>query len=213
VKKMKQKIASAAATAAITAGAAGAATLAPISTAAEAQPAELTAVLRDPSGIKVGVVEFRTRGTDVEVRATLRPNPYVAANAFHGFHVHANNDPGNGTGCIADPMQASSTWFVSADGHLTDPGQTHGHHSGDMPSPLVEADGTARLRFTTHAVDLADLAGRAVVLHGNPDNFGNVPTGSADTEYTPNGPAATDLTQRTGNAGARAACGLIQSRD
>ena len=163
---MKQTIASAAAAAAITAGAAGAAALAPTSTLAEAEPAELTAVLRDPSGVKVGVVEFRTHRTDVEVRATLRPNPYVAANAFHGFHVHANNDPGNGTGCVADPTQASSTWFVSADGHLTEPGQTHGHHNGDMPSPLVEPDGTARLRFTTHAVDLADLAGRAVVLHG-----------------------------------------------
>ena len=114
------------------------------------------------------------------VDAELRPNPNVAANQFHGFHVHANPD---GEGCEAtgdDP----ATWFVSAGGHLSETGQIHGAHIGDLPSPLVGADGTARLQFTT-AQDRPRAAprpgGRSCMP--DPDNFGNVPTGTASTQY------------------------------
>ena len=177
---------------------------------AEAQEENLRAVLRDPSGQVVGTVKFSLddRGTAVKVR--LRPSTYVAAGAFHGLHVHANGDATNGSGCVADAGQPSSTWFVSADGHLTAPGVTHGQHAGDLPGPLVMADGFAHLRFTTDRVNPADLLGRAVILHAKPDNLGNVPVGSEPNQYTPNGAAATDLTARTGNAGDRVACGVIE---
>ena len=79
-----------------------------------------------------------------------------------------------------------------------------------MPSPLVLADGSARLKFTTDRLDPATLAGKAVILHAKPDNFGNVPVGDALNQYKPNDPAATDLTARTGNASDRVACGLIR---
>ena len=167
------------------------------------------AVLRDPSGDKVGFVRLRVTDHGMLVRAVLRPNPYVTAGSFHGFHIHANNDPANGSGCIADPSQPSTTWFVSADGHFAEAGQVHGHHAGDISSPLVMADGTARLRFFTDRIDPADLANVAVVLHYGPDNFGNVPTGSAADQYTANSPAAPDKTSKTGNAGDRVACGLV----
>ena len=49
-----------------------------------------------------------------------------------------------------------------------------------------------------------------VILHANPDNFGNVPTGSADNQYTANSEAATTATANTGNAGNRVACGVIR---
>lgn len=184
-------------------------TVVAVNSSVEAHSSQLTAKLRDPSGRVVGVVTFRVHPHDTEVRAVLRPNPSVTPGAFHGFHVHANSDPANGSGCIADAAQAPATWFVSADGHLSEPGQTHGQHDGDMPSPRVEADGTARLEFTTDTLRLGDLRGRAVILHANPDNFGNVPTGPDGTQYTPNSAAATDLTQRTGNAGTRVACGVV----
>ncbi len=177
---------------------------------ASADTAEFSAKLRDPEGRVVGTVKFRIGRDAMHVDAKLRPNPYVEANAFHGFHVHANDNPANGRGCVADPSESSSTWFVSADGHLSERGQTHGEHNGDLPSPLVMADGTARLSFSTDRIQPEVLRGRAVILHKFPDNFGNVPVGTTPTDYTPNSPAATERTTATGNASDRVACGLLR---
>lgn len=81
-----------------------------------------------------------------------------------------------------------------------------------MASLYVTADGTVDARFTIDRFSPADLAGRAVIIHAGPDNFGNVPTGTAANQYTANGPDATTLTANTGNAGARIACGVVGSR-
>ena len=177
---------------------------------ASAHTAEFSAKLRDPEGRVVGTVKFRIGRDAMHVDARLQPSPHVAVNAFHGFHVHANDNPANGRGCIADPSELSSTWFVSADGHLSASGQQHGKHNGDLPSPLVMADGTARLSFSTDRIEPQVLRGRVVILHKDPDNFGNIPVGSAPTAYTPNDPAATRLTAATGNAGDRVACGVLR---
>ena len=72
------------------------------------------------------------------------------------------------------------------------------------------ADGTARLSFATDRIEPALLRGRAVILHDQADNFGNIPVGTAANQYQPNSAAATDLTARTGNAGDRVACGLVR---
>jgi superoxide dismutase, Cu-Zn family len=177
---------------------------------ASAHESRLRATLRDPAGRTVGTVKFRIGRHTMTVDARLRPNRYVTPSQFHGFHVHANNVPANGEGCVADPKALPPTWFVSADGHLSATGQAHGAHNGDMPSPLVMADGTARLRFTTDRIDPEMLRGKVVILHANPDNFGNVPIGANANQYTPNSSAAPDLTGRTGNAGDRVACGPIR---
>ena len=165
------------------------------------------------AGTSVGTVKFRITRHDMRVDARLWPNKDVAPNQFHGFHVHANNDPANGVGCVADPSAAASTWFVSAEGTCpppTRPRQSHGSHNGDLPSPLVLRDGTAQLSFTTDRIDPAALRGTAVILHKLPDNFGNIPVGTAANQYQPNSAAASDLTARTGNASDRVACGLVR---
>ena len=64
-------------------------------------------------------MKFLQQGDRVLVRAWVTGQ----SPGFHGFHIHANDDPANGKGCIADPAQAPSTWFVSADGHLKAAGQ------------------------------------------------------------------------------------------
>jgi Cu-Zn family superoxide dismutase len=142
------------------------------------------------------------------VQATVN-YPGIRA-GFHGFHIHANDNPANGDGCIADPAQPANTHFVSADGHWNPTGATHGGHAGDMPSPLVLDNGTAFLGFTNQIDSLSDVVGRAVILHDGADNFGNIPLGAALNQYTANAQDAITLTGNTGNAGNRIACGLIR---
>ncbi len=172
-----------------------------------------SATLRLADGRAVGTVAFfGDPWTVTEVRVTVRMPRSAPAPGFHGFHVHANSDPANGSGCLADPTQPSTTWFVSADGHLADTGETHGQHAGDLPPLLVTDGGMAYSVSITDRVAVDELLRRAVVLHARPDNLGNVPEGSAPTEYRRNSDAARDLTDRTGNAGDRLACGVITRR-
>jgi Cu-Zn family superoxide dismutase len=153
------------------------------------------------SGERVGTVMFKTTGGHTLVRVRLNGAP--GTDAFHGFHIHANNDPSNGDGCDAN------TSFASADGHWKADGETHGHHIGDMPSAYVTSDGSVETRFTLDRIQPADLRGKVVILHAGADNFGNIPVGAEANQYTANSSAATDLTSTTGNAGARVACGVI----
>ena len=172
------------------------------------------ATLRLADGTRVGEVRFladpRGAGTVVVAALDLRGR-LRAGNAFHGFHVHANDDPGNGEGCRADPAQPASTWFVSADGHFAAPGQKHGKHRGDLPALYVRRGGGSEAVAVTDRFSPAEVVGRAILLHAGRDNFGNVPVGTQPDQYTPNSPAATDLTARTGNAGDRIACGVIHA--
>jgi Cu-Zn family superoxide dismutase len=165
--------------------------------------------LRDASGHEIGAVRFVDSRGATEVRVEMRRGGPAAADAFHGFHIHANADA---AGCVADAAQPSNTWFTSAGGHWKSGDQTHGQHVGDMPSVFVNANGSVQARFTVSRIPLDELAGKAVVLHAGPDNFGNVPLGGAIDQYTANGAEATAKTQNTGNAGDRIACGVIAGR-
>jgi Cu-Zn family superoxide dismutase len=179
--------------------------------AGHAERASARLLLAD--GRPVGTVSFfGDEWTVTEVRVSVRMPRSAPAAGFHGFHVHANDVPANGSGCIADPAQPSSTWFVSADGHLAETGETHGAHAGDLPPLLVTDGGRAYSVSITDRVAVSDLLRRAVVLHAGADNLGNVPVGTAPTQYTPNSAEATGLTARTGNAGDRLACGVITRR-
>ena len=163
-------------------------------------------VARDPSGNAVATVIFTAinGGTLVTVVARI-PN----GAGIHGFHVHANDNPANGAGCIADPAQPANTWFVSADGHFNPGAVTHGNHAGDMPPLFVAQSGNTATTFVTDRFTPGDIKGRAVIIHAGADNLGNVPVGTAANQYTPNAADATTLTANTGNAGNRIACGVI----
>lgn len=172
---------------------------------------DATAELQLADGTQIGTVQFFSdpSGTVGRVRLTVGTDQ-TAVRAFHGFHVHANDNPENGEGCIADPNASPDTWFTSADGHLRDPNEQHASHKGDLPPLLINRDGTASTTFTTDRVTPQELIGRTVILHANPDNLGNVPVGTAPDQYTPNSQAALDSTAATGNAGNRVACGVIR---
>ena len=146
------------------------------------------AVLQTTDGI-VGVVKLTQNAGVVRVRVRVHGLPA----GFHGFHVHA-------VGECTPPL------FTSAGGHFNPGLAGHPGHAGDMPVLLVNADGTGEARFRTDRFSVADVLGRAFIVHANPDNYGNIPT-----RYAAAGPDAATLA--TGDAGSRIACGVIKRGD
>jgi Cu-Zn family superoxide dismutase len=151
--------------------------------------------LQGVDGKDVGYVTLRQYGDLVTVRGWVRS----LTPGFHGFHIHAVGL------CEAD---AADGPFTTAGGHYTGGNMNHGDHAGDMPSLLVTDAGKAYTEFVTDRFTLADLRdadGSAVMVHGDRDNFANIPP-----RYLSGGvPGPDGMTLRTGDAGARAACGVI----
>jgi Cu-Zn family superoxide dismutase len=165
--------------------------------------AAAAAVLKDKAGVQSGAVRVVTSPSGAQVIANV--NLPVAAAGFHGFHIHGKGvcDPNS-----IDPATNQVSPFFSAGGHLGGgPGaQSHAGHDGDMPSLLVNKDGTATIIFRTDRVTLSkilDADGSAIIVHAGPDNLANIPT-----RYAPGGPDAATL--NTGDAGARALCGVLK---
>lgn len=160
------------------------------------------AELRNAAGEPLGTVVFEGKGHHaewVEIELDL-PAGAPGLDAFHGLHVHTVGQ------CVAPFASALGHWNLAA-------GATHGSHTGDLPSVLVAADGTASARFTTHRFDvdqLFDGDGSAIVLHAGVDNFGNVPREPAKYQ-DPNGwYDAPTGTANTGDAGGRYGCGEVK---
>jgi len=151
------------------------------------------ALLRDAEGRAVGSVLVERAGRRTFVTAQVRRG---VEPGFHGFHVHAVG--------VCEPP------FTSAGGHLADEGQEHQDHVGDLPSLLVDSRGTAYLRVATDRftpVSLREGDGSAFIVHAGPDNFANIPP----RYRTEDGTAGPDEeTLRTGDSGARAACGVLR---
>ncbi|UFJ40272.1 superoxide dismutase family protein [Brevibacillus humidisoli] len=97
----------------------------------------------------------------------------------HGFHIHEN-----GTCEVGRPDDP----FQSAGEHWNPTNQPHGNHAGDFPV-LFSNNGYAAMSFFTNRFRVADIIGKAVIIHQNPDDY---------------------RTQPAGDAGKRLACGVIQ---
>jgi Cu-Zn family superoxide dismutase len=160
----------------------------------------VSADLRGPGDESFGTVTVSFADDAVlDVRASgLPPGP-------HGFHLHTTGrcEPDS-----PDPTDATKSGdFLSAGGHLAEEGQTHGSHSGDLPSLIVGSDGTAQLRTTLSDLTMdavLDEDGTAVMVHAEPDNFANIPD-----RYAPQGPD--EATTKTGDAGGRIACAVLSN--
>ena len=189
-----------------------AATAAGVGVAAQADASgwKARATLRVADGTEIGQVTFEGNRRETEVRVKLKHLPSDwKTDAFHGFHIHAN--PGPGPACVPDAEKPNLS-FVSAGGHWKAEGQDHAGHHGDMPSLLVNTDGSAEMEFVTGRFEPSAIVGRAVIVHAGADNFGNVPVGAGMSQYTANSVDATTATNNTGNAGDRLACGVIERR-
>jgi superoxide dismutase, Cu-Zn family len=145
------------------------------------------ATLVDGNGQRLGKVTL----TQFRGKVTVAGNVRNLAPGFHGFHVHAVG-------------KCEGPGFTTAGGHFAAPGQTHSLHAGDLPSLLVNADGTASAAFETDRFtldQLRDADGSAIMVHAGPDNFANIPPryGTPDAE-----------TLATGDSGGRVACGVVK---
>ena len=156
---------------------------APGATAAPLVKGAASVVLEPTQGSQVrGTITFTAVQGGVRVVADLSGLTPGA----HGFHVHDKGD------CSAPDA-------TSAGGHFN-PGNTpHGapdaekHHAGDLGNITAGDDGKAHLDQVFPFLSLTgpdSIVGRGFIVHAGKDDM---------------------TTQPTGNAGARAACGVIKA--
>ncbi|TMW74089.1 superoxide dismutase family protein [Alteribacter natronophilus] len=148
-----------------------------------------------------GKVSFYTLNEQVLVRAELQN---LSPSGFRGFHIHENP--------VCEP-EAEDGPFMTAGGHYTPGQKDHDHHAGDMPSVYVTENGTAYLTAILDRFTPAQLLkdGVAVIVHEDSDNFANIPNRYQSSKQDSPGPDEDTL--RTGDAGDRAACGVVEAAD
>lgn len=167
----------------------------------QTEDALATADLVDPNEGSLGTVTITEteNGTEFDVAAeNMEPGMY-------GFHVHQIGECDPGSANPDDPEDTGD--FKSAGGHI--PGADdadHPDHAGDLPTLLVNEDGTGTMTVATDRLTEAELLdddGAAIMIHSDPDNFANVPD-----RYAENGPDEDTLS--TGDAGDRLGCGVVE---
>lgn len=145
-------------------------------------PAARTTLAPTAGSTAQGTVFFQQlEGGSVLVKANLTGVPA----GTHGFHVHERGACGDNG--------------AAAGGHFNPNGSPHAgpehpiRHAGDFGNVVADEKGEVHVTFTTDALTVVDgptsVVGRAVILHAKADDL---------------------LTQPSGNAGARIACGVVE---
>ena len=127
-----------------------------------------------------GVVTFTQSDSGIIVKADIEG----LSTGKHGFHVHEYGDCSDPTG-------------KSAGGHFNPENKDHGapwdidRHVGDLGNVTADENGMAHLEMIDTVISLNgknSIIGRGIIVHAGEDDL---------------------VTQPTGNAGARVACGVI----
>ena len=130
------------------------------------------AVARIHGGIEVsqlsGCVQFYQENGCVLIVAKISGLPKESETGFFGFHIH------QGENC-------SGTDFSGTGSHYNPFDQAHPKHAGDLP-PLLACQGNAYLSVKTDRFSVADIIGRTVIIHSDPDDFHSQPAGNAGTK-------------------------------
>jgi Cu-Zn family superoxide dismutase len=137
-------------------------------------------------GQDAGTATLTPAGNGVKVKLDLKNLP----EGEHAIHGHQS-------------AKCDAPDFKTAGGHLNPDGKEHGiknpkgAHAGDMPINLqVMADGTDHVSFVTQSISLKKDAKNSVFANGG-------------TAFIIHEKADDMVTDPTGNAGARIACGAI----
>ncbi|HUP98542.1 MAG TPA: superoxide dismutase family protein [Usitatibacter sp.] len=121
-----------------------------------------------------GTVSFTQHGDKVRVTAQVSG---LKPGAEHGFHVHEKGD-------------CSSADGMSAGGHFNPATKPHGNyhvggerHAGDLPNLKADASGNASTTFETTGISVgsgaADVVGKGLIVHRDPDDYKSQPAGNA----------------------------------
>jgi len=156
-----------------------------VACAAPRPEAAATANLQSTRGNTAsGTLRFVQNGDKVQVTGEVKG---LKPGAEHGFHVHEKGDCSSGDG-------------MSTGGHFNPTGTAHGqhghgtHHVGDLPSLMADAQGVAKVNFTSTTLTLnagtTGIVDKGLIVHRDPDDY---------------------KTQPTGNSGPRVACGVIRA--
>ncbi|HEX7027601.1 MAG TPA: superoxide dismutase [Cu-Zn] SodC [Gammaproteobacteria bacterium] len=111
---------------------------------------------------------------------------------LHGFHVHENPS------CQPGKKNGKVTPAGAAGGHYDPAGsKKHGTpwdegHLGDLPALYVKSDGRASHPVLAPRLEMADLQGRALMIHEGSDNYSDDP-------------------KPLGGGGGRIACGIVKA--
>lgn len=148
---------------------------------------QMQAVDANGTGAAVGTVTASQNRYGV----VFTPRLSGLAAGVHGFHVHEN------ASCAPKEKDGKPVAALAAGGHF-DPKKTGRHegpwgngHLGDLPALYVDAQGKAEHPVLAPRLKLADLKGRALMLHAGGDNHADRP-------------------QPLGGGAARIACGVIK---
>ena len=128
-----------------------------------------------------GVVRFYTMKNGTLVYADVSGLPHAddrCSQEIFGFHIHEGVSC---TGNADDP-------FADAGAHLNKDNCAHPFHTGDMPA-LFGNGGRAVSVFLTNRFAVDEVIGKAVIVHGSPDDF---------------------TTQPGVNSGKKIACGIVR---
>lgn len=143
-----------------------------------------TATLMGPDGSPIeGTVTFVQEGDEVLVIADVKGAPP----GMHGMHLHEHGD------CGGEGFQHAGSHFNPDDApHACPP--TEPRHAGDFGNIEIKEDGTGQLELRTRALTIDpgpnSVAGKAVILHEKADDC---------------------VSQPTGDAGGRLACGVVHA--
>lgn len=145
------------------------------------QISKAVCVLHPTKGNEVtGIINFTKADSGIHVVADI----YGLTPGKHGFHIHEYGD-------------CSAPDGTSSGGHFNPDGNPHAgpndsiRHAGDMGNVVADSTGTAHYELTDNMLAFSgkySIIGRAIIVHAGEDDL---------------------VSQPTGNAGARVACGVI----
>jgi Cu-Zn family superoxide dismutase len=145
----------------------------------------VTVDLKDGTGKDVGTAKISDDGTGVKIALNLKGLPA----GDHGIHFHQT-------------AKCEGPAFTTAGGHFNPDNKKHGldnpqgPHAGDNPNFTVKANGTAKVTIADPRVTLDPAAGNSLFANGG-------------TALVLHAMKDDEMTDPTGNAGGRIACGVI----
>lgn len=137
-------------------------------------------------GTSIGTVSFQQTPKGLLITPALgKLSP-----GEHGFHIHENGS------CEAAEKDGKMGAALAAGGHLNPEKVAHhgtplDGHLGDLPALTVNDKGFATTPVLAPRLKLADIQGRAIMIHAGGDNYSDSP-------------------KPLGGGGDRVACGVIK---